>query len=172
MATIRLPSEFKEFLSLLGSVGVDYLLVGGYAVGLHGRPRPTGDIDIWVAVSPENATKLVEVFNRFGITGVPNELFLVPNRVTRVGNKPLCLEVLTGVAGVEFGKCFARRSVIDVDGVRVNLIDLRDLIKNKRAAGRAKDLADVEAFQSRVGKRTGPRSKTTSPKKRTKKTRK
>lgn len=150
MATIRVPSEFKEFLQLLGSEKTKYLLVGGYAVAIHGHPRPTEDLDVWIAVSPENAASVVSALRRFGLTGVPHSYFLTPDRITRIGNKPLRLEILTGIDGVTFDACWKRRIIADLDGLKVNVIDRAGLLANKRAAGRPKDLADVDAL-------TGPR---------------
>ena len=146
MATIRLPPDFKEFLKLLGDHQVEYLLVGGFAVGYHGYPRATGDMDIWIAIHPENARKLAAVLTAFGFgaCGVTEELFLEPNQVIRMGNPPLRLDILTTIAGVEFPEAYAQRIVDDIDGVSVNIMSLSQLKLNKRACGRSKDLSDLE----------------------------
>lgn len=143
---IQLPPDFKEFLKLLNSNGVEYLLVGGLAVGFHGYPRTTGDMDVWVAMSPPNAAKLVRVLSQFGFgdTGADDQLFLTADRVIRLGVPPLRIEVLTSVSGVSFADCFARRIVKDIEGVWVNIIELDDLRKNKQAAGRPKDQDDLQ----------------------------
>ncbi|MCG3126648.1 MAG: hypothetical protein CHACPFDD_01499 [Phycisphaerae bacterium] len=149
MATIRLAPDFREFLRLLGSAKIRYLLVGGYAVAFHGHPRTTGDMDVWVAVDPENTARLVDVLRAFGFTDVSRELFLEPGRVIRMGNPPVRIKILTHVSGVDFDKCYARRQVELLDGIRVSLISLADLRRNKRAAGRPKDLADLSALSGR-----------------------
>ncbi|MBN1425831.1 hypothetical protein JXA88_14870 [Candidatus Fermentibacteria bacterium] len=146
MATIQLPPDFKELLRLLDSHRVEYLLIGGYAVAYHGYPRATADMDLWVAVNPGNAQKLVETLSAFGF-GVPEltrELFLQENRVIRMGVPPVRVELLTSISGVDFAQCFAERVVDEIDGERVNVISLRHLRTNKAASGRHKDLDDLE----------------------------
>jgi hypothetical protein len=146
MATILLPPDFKEFLQLLNDYQVDYLLIGGYAVGYHGYPRATGDMDIWVASNPENADKLVVVLAAFGFEAIDisADLFLQPNNVIRMGAPPLRLEILTTISGVEFADAYAQRISEIIDGVPVNIISLDLLKANKRASGRLKDLSDLE----------------------------
>lgn len=146
MTTIRLPTDFKEFLKLLNSEKVDYLLVGGYAVGVHGYPRTTADLDVWVAVGEENAARLMRVLEQFGFSpkSISVELFLQEGKILRMGVPPLRIEILTRASGVSFGECYGMRVVTNVDGVEVKVIDLEHLKANKRAAGRAKDLADLE----------------------------
>jgi hypothetical protein len=146
MATILLPPDFKEFLQLLHDHHVDYLLIGGYAVGYHGYPRATGDMDIWVAMNSANAEKLVAVLTAFGFeaSNICADLFLQPNNVIRMGNPPLRLELLTTVSGVGFADAYAQRVTDTIDGVPVTIISLEQLKINKRASGRLKDLSDVE----------------------------
>jgi hypothetical protein len=146
MATIQLPPDFKEFLRLLNSKEVRYLVVGGYALGVHGYVRATGDIDIWVERSPGNATKIAAAILEFGFRGpeLKESLFLEPDRVVRMGLPPIRIEVLTGISGVTFEECYAARMAVDLDGTPVGVISLADLKRNKRAAGRTKDLADLE----------------------------
>lgn len=142
----QLPNDFREFLKLLDAANVEYLLVGGYAVGQYGYPRATADIDIWMAVNPANAEKMVEVLREFGF-GTPDltpETFLRPGQMVRMGTPPLRIEILTEVSGVSFEECISRRIVREIDGVPVSIIGLDDLKANKRAAGRYKDLDDVE----------------------------
>lgn len=141
--TIRLQADLKEFLSLLASNKVEYLLIGGYAVGYYGYPRPTGDMDVWVAMSPENAERIVRTFAAFAAS-VPAEKFLEKNSVVRMGVPPFRLEVLTTIDGVEFPDCYQARNRVNIDGVDVDLINLSDLRKNKAASGRLKDLSDLE----------------------------
>jgi predicted nucleotidyltransferase len=142
----ELPSDFKEFLSLLRSHGVRYLLIGGYAVIYHGFPRATGDMDIWIAVDPENAQRMVDTIRDFGFAtpDLAPALFLQDNSMVRMGNVPVRIEILTRISGVGFEDCYRDRIVDTMDGVEVSLISLRDLLANKRASGRHKDLMDIE----------------------------
>jgi predicted nucleotidyltransferase len=146
MATIHLPNDFKEFLQLLNSENVEYLLVGGYAVGHYGYSRATGDMDIWIAASPANAAAIVRTLRKFGFSAGSTsvEMFLAPNRVLRMGIAPLRIDLITSIEGVDFSPCFADRVVETLDGVEVNIIRLADLKTNKRAMGRPKDLDDLE----------------------------
>ena len=146
-----LPADFREFLRLLNKAEVEYLLIGGYAVGYHGYPRTTADMDVWVAISADNASKLVDVFRRFGMTDpkLTPELFLQPGKIVRMGVPPMRIEVLTEIDGVRFPECFAARQVITLDGQKVNLISLSHLRKNKEASGRHKDLDDLEHLPKR-----------------------
>ena len=141
-----LPSDFKEFLKLLKDSDVKYLLVGGYAVGFHGYPRATADMDIWVAVSPENASKLVGVFHRFGMRdeGISVALFQEAGKIIRMGLPPMRIEVLTEIDGVKFDDCYAARVSAKIDGQEVHVISRKHLRVNKQASGRYKDLDDLE----------------------------
>jgi len=146
MVTIRLPPDFKEFLQLLNAHQVEYLLVGGYAVGYHGYPRATVDMDIWIGKGPSTAAKMVEVLREFGFD-VPNlsaDLFLKDDQIVRMGVPPIRLEIFTSIPGVRFEECYPARVLGEIDGVPVSLINLRDLKTNKKASGRNKDLADLE----------------------------
>ncbi|MBN1394783.1 MAG: hypothetical protein JW959_07155 [Pirellulales bacterium] len=146
MATILLPPDFKEFLKLLNSQRVEYLLVGGYAVGFYGYPRATGDMDVWVASTEKNAALLTEALVEFGFSAesIKAELFLQKNKVVRMGVPPLRIDLLTAVSGVDFDRCYEERTVDVIDDVRVNLISLDRLKDNKRALGRPKDIDDLE----------------------------
>lgn len=146
MATTQLPKDFKDFLSLLNSNDVEYLILGGYAVGYHGYPRPTGDLDIWVRVSSENARKLAALLAAFGfvVPDLSESLFLEERHVVRLGLPPIRIELLTSASGVSFPQCYARRVVDTIDGISINFISLQDLKVNKKASGRHKDLNDFE----------------------------
>lgn len=146
MATIHLPLDFKEFLKLLNAHQVEYLLIGGYAVGYYGYPRATADMDIWIAIDPQNARKVVAVLKEFGfdIPDLSMEVFMKPNQIIRMGIPPVRIEILTTISGVSFEECYPERVVDGLDGVEVNLISLRDLKINKKAFGRHKDLDDLE----------------------------
>jgi predicted nucleotidyltransferase len=145
MATIELHPDFKDFLKLLNSNGVRYLIIGGYAVGYHGYPRATGDMDIWIAIDEENARKTACAVQEFGmpLDRVSEDVFLQPDKIIRMGVPPVRIEVLTGISGVDFNECFKQREVIESDGIPINMISLPMLKKNKNAAGRLKDLDDL-----------------------------
>ncbi len=142
----RLPIEFQEFLRSLNEHHVRYLLVGGYAVGYYGYPRTTADIDVWIALDRENAQKMVAALKAFGF-GVPElkpALFLDENRIIRMGNAPLRIEIMMSVSGVEFEACYVERKVDVLDGINVSIIGLDCLKRNKQASGRHKDLDDLD----------------------------
>jgi hypothetical protein len=147
MATTQLPPDFKEFLQLLNSRQVEYLLVGGYAVGYHGYPRATADMDIWIAINPENARRVSDTIREFFDTDIaeaPPDLFLQENKIARMGVPPFRIEILTTISGVNFSDCYAARVIGDIDGIPVNIIGLQHLKVNKKASGRLQDLNDLE----------------------------
>jgi hypothetical protein len=141
-----LTDDFREFLSLLNANRVDYLLVGGYAVGLHGYPRATVDLDIWVGATPDNAPRVVAALRAFGFDSATVEpaLFVNPRTLVRFGVPPFRIEIMTSIDGVTYDDCRSRAVEFDMDGLPVPVIALSDLRVNKRAAGRHKDLADLE----------------------------
>ena len=143
---IQLPSDFKEFLKLLNSHRVEYLLIGGYAVGYHGYPRATGDMDLWVAIRQNNAEKLVAVLREFGLDApqLSVDVFLQENQIIRMGVPPMRIELLTTISGVDFDSCYSERIVDVIDNVEVHIINLEHLKQNKQASGRYKDLDDLQ----------------------------
>jgi len=145
--TTTLPSDFKEFLRLLDEKGVKYLIIGGYAVGYHGYPRSTGDMDVWIESTEENADRIVETLKEFGfdLPTLEPGLFLDPDRVIQMGHPPLRIEILTSVTGVSFAECYATRATEEMeDGTPLHFVGLKKLKENKRASGRHKDLDDLE----------------------------
>ena len=143
---LELANDYKEFLRLLRAHGVEYLLIGGWAVGYHGYPRATYDLDVWIATSPANAQRVVTALAEFGFN-VPDlsmDLFLQPDKIVRMGVEPVRIEVMTSISGVEFEECYRERLETELSDVTVNVIDLRHLMINKKASGRLKDLADLE----------------------------
>jgi hypothetical protein len=144
-----LNQDFKEFIQSINAKKVSYLVVGGYAVALHGHPRYTKDIDIWIEISRDNADAIVAALDQFGFAslGLKAEDFLEPDIVIQLGYPPNRIDILTTIPGVEFSECWKSRVVVEIDGEPVNFIDLEHLVKNKRASGRAQDLADVENLQ-------------------------
>ena len=148
MATIRLPPDFKEFLKLLKEYEVRYLLIGAYAVNYYGYIPATGDMDIWIAIHPDNAQKIITALHAFGIEDPAlNPEFLQENKILRMGVPPVRLEITTSISGVEFDQCYHSRIVDELDGIEVNLIDLENLKRNKKASGRPKDLVDLKKLQ-------------------------
>ncbi len=145
MAT-TLPPDFKEFLKLLNEHDVQYLLIGGYAVAYYGYARATEDMDIWIAINPANAQKMVSVLKEFGFQqpALVPDLFLQSPKIIRLGFPPMRLEITTRISGVEFTECYDARIIDELDGVQINIIDLQNLKRNKEASGRPKDLADLE----------------------------
>ncbi len=146
MAFIELHPDFKDFLRLLNSQGVEYLVVGGYAVGFHGYPRATGDMDIWIAVSEINAEKTAQALRAFEMPEqeTMKQFFTEKDKIIRMGVPPVRIEIITGATGVEFDECYARRQIVEIDDIPVNFISLDDLKLNKRSVGRHKDLEDLE----------------------------
>ena len=147
MGTSLLPPDFKDFLKLLNSKQVEYLLIGGYAVSYYGYSRATADMDIWIAINPVNAERVTHAIHEFlgsAVEGATPELFLQENKVARMGVPPFRIEVLTTISGVDFSECYAQRTIEVFDDVPVNLISLKHLKINKKASGRLKDLNDLE----------------------------
>jgi hypothetical protein len=146
MARIKLAADFKDFLSLCHSHEVRFLVIGGYAVVHYSRPRYTGDLDIWVDASEENAKRLVAVLHDFGLTGpdVTTGMITDRNQIIRMGFEPMRLELFTTIPGLEFEDCFPRRVMVKVGKMMVPFLSLEDLKTNKKASGRPKDLQDLE----------------------------
>jgi len=143
---LGLPQDFRELLESLNVNGVRYLLVGGYAVGNYGYSRSTNDIDIFVAADIENATKLVRCLTDYGFDGgnLSPELFTRKDSLIIMGVEPLAVDILNYLSGLNFDDAYANRKIVADEGLEISLIGLDDLITNKIASGRHKDLADVE----------------------------
>ncbi|NOY07831.1 MAG: hypothetical protein GXP33_03200 [Spirochaetes bacterium] len=141
-----LPKDFRVFLKLFNSKKIKYLLIGGYAVGYYGYPRATADMDIWVAISKRNAEKITEAIKDFGINtpDLNEDIFLEPGKIIRMGYPPIRIEILTEISGVNFEQCYTRHEEIKIDGIKVKIISFEDLLINKKASGRHKDLNDLE----------------------------
>ncbi len=143
----HLSDDFRDFLSSLNDACVEYLVVGGHAVAYHGYVRPTRDLDVWIAVSPENAGRLVRAVNTFfgaQLDWVTKEWFLDADNVTRIGAVPNLVEIVPSISGREFADAYERRVSGNLNGLEVTIISLADLRANKQASGRYKDLADLE----------------------------
>lgn len=145
---MQLDRDFKEFLACLAAHDVRFLVVGGYAVAVHGHPRYTGDLDIWVWTSADNAAGVLKALADFGFAslGLVATDFTEPGRVVQLGYPPVRIDLLTSIDGVEFEECFARRIEVILDGLPVPFIALDDLRRNKAASGRPQDRADLAAL--------------------------
>ena len=147
----KLNKNFEDFLRLLNEKKVKYLVVGGYAVAFHGFVRATGDLDIFIENSEENAGKLVQVYTEFGfnIPEMNKKLFLEKGRIVRIGIPPLRLEVINDISGVTFEKSYPDRIEEKIGDIKVCFLDLENLLKNKKASNRPKDLADIDGLTRR-----------------------
>lgn len=126
---------------------VEYLLIGGYAVNYYGYARATADMDIWIASRPENADRIATAVREFGFRDARPDVFLQSEQIVRLGVPPLRIEFLTSISGVDFTDCYKHRIDTVIDGVPVKIIDLDHLKANKKAAGRLKDLTDIEQLE-------------------------
>jgi len=144
-----ISKDFKEFIELLNSHKVQYLVVGGYALAFHGHPRYTKDMDVWILVNPENAHNIVEAIRAFGFASLKLDEhdFLTPNTVIQLGQPPNRIDILTNATGLNFIDCYPHKMDAIIDGVTISFIDLENLKKNKRAVGRHQDLADLEHLE-------------------------
>ena len=143
----QLPEDFKDLLCLLNEHNVEYLIVGGWALGVHGYVRATGDMDIWISQSDANIQKLLTALSAFGVPdGIDSEFFKENGNAFRMGNPPLRIEIITEASGIRFDASYAKRVIIQADGVDLSFINYEDLVTNKRASGRLRDLADLEAL--------------------------
>jgi len=142
--------DFKEFVELLNRNNAEYLIVGGYAVGIHGHPRYTGDLDIWLNPNVENAERIVNCVNLFGFRSfnLKVEDFTKLGNIIQLGYPPLRIDLLTEIDGVTFNECYEKRKVVEIDDLQVNFISYEDLILNKMKSGRHKDLDDIDNLKS------------------------
>lgn len=143
-----LNEDYKEMLQFLADEKVKFMLVGAYALAAHGYPRATMDIDIWVMPSPENAAAVLCALQRFGaplddLTAVDLQK---DDTIFQIGVAPRRIDIITGASGLEFDKTFTNAVKVEIEGIQVHIPSIEDLIRNKRATGRTKDLADVEAL--------------------------
>jgi len=148
---LRLPQDYEDLLRELVAAGAEFVVVGGWAVAVHGHGRSTDDLDVFVSPTPENATRVMSALRSFGAPisqhGVTEGLFATPRYGYRMGRKPFLIELLTTIDGVSFEDVAAGAVRVRVSDFDVPCIGRRELIANKKAAGRAKDIADVEALE-------------------------
>lgn len=140
--------DFVDFIRLLDVYHVEYLIVGAHALAFHGRPRHTGDLDIWIKPSKDNASKMLTVLDDFGFgsLSIEEKDFLKEGYVTQLGYPPLRIGILNSISGVEFDEAYSNKTEGKVEDLRVNFINVKEFIKNKKATGRPKDLADIAAL--------------------------
>ncbi|WP_201262719.1 nucleotidyl transferase AbiEii/AbiGii toxin family protein [Deinococcus aerius] len=148
--TGMLTADFEDFLRLLNERQVRYVVAGGFAIAAHGTPRYTKDLDVWVEVSPENAERLLLALDDFGMAslGLTSADLEERDMVLQLGYEPNRIDILTGLTGVEFHEAYPRRVLLQLGELRVPFLAREDLIANKRALGRPRDLADIEDLQA------------------------
>ena len=147
--------DFQDFIDLLNKFQVKYMIVGAHALAFHGKPRHTGDLDIWIQPSDENSDKMLLVLKEFGFgsLGLTKKDFLKENYVTQLGYPPLRIDILNSISGVSFDEAFSNSLITQVDQLNIVYIGLSDLIKNKTSTGRKQDIADVESLENIKKKR-------------------
>lgn len=145
-----LNEDYKEMLQCLSAEGAEFLLVGAYAMAAHGYPRATMDIDLWVMPSPDNAAAVLRALRKFGapLHGLSLSDLQKDDTVFQIGVAPRRIDILTGASGLRFAETAQHALAIEIEGLQVRIPSLADLIRNKRASGRTKDLADVEALEA------------------------
>lgn len=158
---MKLQKDLKEFIELLNSQKVDYIVIGGHAVAFHGHPRFTGDIDFVVRPTRGNAGCLLRVLRAFGFSELTlsEDDFLRPDTVIQLGRSPNRIDLVTSISGVEFAEAWDGRTSGELGGLPVHFLGLEALLKNKRATGRDKDLVDIKklvAIAARTGKKHRP----------------
>jgi len=147
---MALSKDWREFLELLNSRGVDYVIVGAHSLALHGRPRYTGDLDILVRPTFENAHMLVHILNEFGFaeSGFKEADFLQAEQLIQLGGAPTRIDLLASITGVSSEEAFATKVPAELDGIPIFVLGKDALVRNKLAVGRPQDLADVSVLES------------------------
>ena len=142
--------DFIDFIELLNTHNVEYMVVGAHALAYHGRPRHTGDLDIWIKPSPENAGKMINVLKDFGFGSLEltEDDFLKENYVTQLGYPPLRIDILNSISGVNFDDAYKGRILGENDDLYISFINISDFIANKEASGRTKDMGDTVSLQN------------------------
>jgi hypothetical protein len=140
-----LNPDYRDILSALSAEKVEYLLVGAYALAAHGLPRATGNLDLWVKPEPENAARVMRALEAFGVPmkNLSAEDFTRRGTVVQIGSAPQRIDLMTTLEGVPFDYASPRRLDIDLDGIRIPVLNREDLATNKRAVGRPQDMADA-----------------------------
>ncbi len=144
-----LNKDFREFLKLLAKHKIKYLIVGGYAVGFHGYPRYTKDLDIWIKPEKKNAEKILKLLDDFGFgkTGISIDDLNSEGKFILLGNPPNRIDIVTSCDGIEFDECYSKKVKVKFGKININFIDLENLKKNKKAVNRAQDIADIKNLE-------------------------
>lgn len=144
-----LSSDLREFVELLNSRGVEYVIVGAHSFAFHSRPRFTGDLAILIRPTPQNASKIIKLLSEFGFAdlGLTERDFTAPEQIIQLGRAPNRIDLLTSITGVPSNEAFATRIAAELDGMPVFILSKQALIENKRAVGRPQDLADLKALE-------------------------
>jgi predicted nucleotidyltransferase len=152
---IKFEKDFLEFISLCNKHKVEYLVIGGYAVAIHGYPRYTKDIDVSIQISVKNAEAMIEVMKEFGFASLnlTSEDFIKVGGFIQLGYEPLRIDIVNDLDGVSFEKALKNKTVVEYEGVSINFIGYEDLIKNKQHAGRSQDIVDIEKLKERNKKK-------------------
>jgi predicted nucleotidyltransferase len=151
MKKLKLESDFIDFVKLCNEYELEYLVIGGYAVSIHGYPRSTKDFDICIKISEANAEKMVSVIKGFGLESLKliKEDFLKRDFITQLGHEPLRIDILNDLDGVAFEDAWINKWIIDFEGTKINFIGYHELLKIKEKAGRPQDIADINKLKSR-----------------------
>jgi len=146
-----LNSDYKDMLQVLLDNDVKFLLVGAYAMGAHGYPRATGDIDIWVEPSAGNSARVYHSMEAFGapVHEIDETTFAKPGVVFQIGIAPRRIDIITAITGVGFNDAYQQRQIIEMEGLSIPMLSLGDLIRNKRATGRDKDRLDADQLEKK-----------------------
>jgi len=148
---MEIAKDFKEFIQLLNSRKVNFVIVGGYALAFHGVPRNTGDIDLLIAIERKNAERIMQALDDFGMKslGLTEKDFLQKDQVIQIGYPPLRIDILTSISGVTWDEVWNNRLQTNIGNIPVNIIGKNEFIINKSATGRAVDLGDISRLKSK-----------------------
>jgi predicted nucleotidyltransferase len=146
---VSLEKDYKDLISIFIEEKVKFLLVGGYAVGLYGHPRPTKDLDLWVYANSENAPLVIKALAKFGdpMQDISVQDFETEGTIFQIGVEPVRIDVITRIAGIKFEEAIINAKIIKIEELNIPIISLPDLIINKKASGRHRDLDDVESLE-------------------------
>jgi hypothetical protein len=155
MKKLKLETDFIDFVKLCNKYEVEYLVIGGYAVSIHGYPRSTKDFDVCIKISEDNASKMVQVIKDFGFASLKLTKgdFLKKDFITQLGHEPVRIDILNDLDGVPFEQAWMNKSVMDFEGSKINFIGYYELLKVKEKAGRPQDIADISKLKSRNKKK-------------------
>jgi len=150
MGRKQLPEEFKAFIQCLNKNNIKYLLVGGWAVGIYGHPRATKDIDFLLSNDQKNINQIKKALDEFGAPPIDLEKFKEKGYVIRMGSSPIQIDMINSADGIDINDCFKRKKLIDIEGIKVNVISINDLIKNKKTSARSIDINDADKLEKQL----------------------